>query len=114
LAGEFCTTFDWLPKRQTSLYIQLRTGHIPLNKHLHRIGRSDTPMCLQCGGTSQESVHHYLFQCARYVRECHILQRALGRDATSMAYLLTNSKAQPHLLRYISATKRLQKTFGEI
>ncbi|KAG2061009.1 hypothetical protein BDR06DRAFT_871542 [Suillus hirtellus] len=29
------------PKRLTGLYMALRTGHAPLNKHLHRIGKAE-------------------------------------------------------------------------
>ena len=32
-----------LGKKHTAMYTQLRTGHISLNKHLHRFKRSDTP-----------------------------------------------------------------------
>lgn len=102
-----------LPKKQTGTYIQLRTGHIPLNSYLHRFKRSDSPNCLQCGEDRPENVHHYIFQCPRYDRERHILRNALGRDANSMAFLLSNKVAQTHLFKYISATKRLQHTHGE-
>ncbi|KIN94669.1 hypothetical protein M404DRAFT_83027, partial [Pisolithus tinctorius Marx 270] len=97
-----------LPKKQTSLLIQLRTGHVPLNSHLHRFKRSDSPACTQCKGNYLENVHHYLFQCTRYNRERHVLQNALGRDATSKAFLLSNAKARPHLLKFIATTRRLQ------
>ena len=56
-------------KKNTSIYTQLRTGHIPLNKHLHRFKRSDTPLCLQCDGSCMETVHHFLFDCPKYSRE---------------------------------------------
>lgn len=58
-----------LKKKHTALDVQLHTGHIPLNKHLHRIKRSATPMCLQCGDAQIESIHHFLFDCPRYNRE---------------------------------------------
>lgn len=107
LAGSLC-------KKQTGLYIQMRTNHIPLNQHLHRIKRSDTPLCLQCGEVTPENVHHFLFQCPRYERERHRLFLTLGRQATSISYLLTNTNAQVHLLKYVNATKRMTGTFGEV
>ncbi|KAI6033804.1 hypothetical protein PISMIDRAFT_113320 [Pisolithus microcarpus 441] len=103
-----------LRKKQTGIYIQLRTGHIPLNRHLHRIKKSDTPLCLQCGEVTEESVQHYLFRCPRYERERHVLHMALGRKATQAAYLLNNVNARTHLLKYINATKRLRTPFGEV
>ena len=43
------------------------TGHIGLNKHLHRINRSDTPNCPNCIDT-EETVAHYIGQCPAYSR----------------------------------------------
>lgn len=37
-----------LPRNQASLLMQLRTGHAPLNKHLHRIKSADSPLCPAC------------------------------------------------------------------
>ncbi|OJA09556.1 hypothetical protein AZE42_01138 [Rhizopogon vesiculosus] len=42
---KFTATF---PKRLTSLLMNLRSRHIPLNRHLHRIGKSDSPNCAHC------------------------------------------------------------------
>lgn len=71
-------------------------------------------MCLQCGEVALEDVHHFLFQCPRYDRERHVMRNALGRDATSLSYLLSNQKAQSQLIKYVATTKRLQNTFGEV
>src|SRR5260221_5887276 len=46
-----------LSRNQTSLMAQLRTGHIPLNQHLHRINRSDTPYCRHCPGSTEDVPH---------------------------------------------------------
>ncbi|KAG2135239.1 hypothetical protein DEU56DRAFT_738039, partial [Suillus clintonianus] len=100
-----------LPKRTSSLYVQLRTRHVPLNQHLHRINRSDTPHCPICPGIN-ETIHHLLFDCPQYQHERHILVNALRRDATSLAYLLTSEKAIPHLSRFINSTGRFKPTFG--
>jgi len=102
-----------LPKAVSSLLIQLRTGHIGLNKHLFRINRSDSPDCEHCPGT-QESVHHFIMECPRYLHQRHKLRRALRRDANDMAFLLNNSRAITPLVDYINSTKRLAKSFGTI
>ncbi|KAF5334101.1 hypothetical protein D9758_016068 [Tetrapyrgos nigripes] len=39
---------DKLSRRQTSVLVQLHTGHIPLNFHLQHINRSNTPNCPNC------------------------------------------------------------------
>ena len=43
------------------------TGHIGLNKHLHRINCSDTSNCPNCTDT-EETVAHYIGQCTAYSR----------------------------------------------
>jgi len=103
-----------LRKQQAGLYMQLRTGHAPLNKHLFRFKCSDSPNCLQCGDTVPESVHHFLFVCPRYNRERFILEQDLGRKAYHAAHLLAHPKARAHLLRFINETTRLKMTFGEV
>jgi hypothetical protein len=45
-----------MPRRHTSLLIQLRTWHVVLNKYLHKIGKADSPLCPACQST-HETVH---------------------------------------------------------
>ncbi|OAX31072.1 hypothetical protein K503DRAFT_704273 [Rhizopogon vinicolor AM-OR11-026] len=101
------------PKRLTSLYMSLRTGHTPLNKYLHRIGKIESPHCLHCQGI-EETMHHFLLSCPFYQRERHILINTLGRKASSIPFLLTDTNATPHLVQYINASGRLKTTFGEV
>ena len=96
----FMKLIGGLQKRQAGLYTQLRTGHAPLNRHLHRyrFKRSDTPNRLQCGDSTPDIIHHFLFMCPRYNRERFIMERDVGRKVT---YLLTSANAKTHLLSYI-------------
>jgi len=99
-----------LPKAASSLLIQLRTGHIGLNKHLFRINRSDSPDCEYCPG-SQETVHHFIMECPRYIHQRHRLRRTLQREANDMAFLLNNTRAITPLVDFVNSTKRLTKSF---
>ena len=103
-----------LCKQQASLYTQLRIGHAPLNKHLFRFKCSNSPNCLQCGDSTPETVHHFLFVCPRYDWERFILERDIGHKTFHTAYLLTHRNAGKHLLQYINETMRLKPTFGEV
>jgi len=94
-----------LPREQATMLIQLRTGHIPLRKHLHRIGRISSPMCPTCP-SQRETVHHLLMTCPAYTEERRQLESSIGRSSKSMKTLLTNPKTFPHLFRYISTTRR--------
>ncbi|EJD36174.1 hypothetical protein AURDEDRAFT_74519 [Auricularia subglabra TFB-10046 SS5] len=44
-----------------SIIIQLRMGHVPLNRHLHRVKKHAHPTCNACGAVS-ESVRHFLLE----------------------------------------------------
>jgi len=108
-----------LTRAQSSLLLQLRSGHIPLNAHLFKLNCSDTDKCLACitrrGVTpAKETVTHFLFNCPAYRYERHELDRALGRLNRNLEAILDNRKLTQELLRYIGRTKRLKRTFGNL
>ena len=43
---------------------RLRLGYTRLNKHMFRIGISDSPNCIYCN--IPETIDHYLLHCPRY------------------------------------------------
>ena len=96
-----------LPRRATALLVQLRSGHIPLSKHLHRIGKKNSPLCQTC--RKEETVFHYLIECKKYERQRGRLQAELGRNARSLRTLLLNDMAIPQLLQYISEMGRFKE-----
>ena len=51
-----------MPKCQSAVLVQLRTGHLALNQHLYRIGKVDTPVC-PCCQQEDETVYHFLLWC---------------------------------------------------
>ena len=110
---EFIEATSELSCNQTSLLTQLRTGHIPLNQHLHRIGRSDTPHCQHCPGTIEDVPHLILF-CNRHAHHRHKLTTALGRKAHELSHLLANAKAIRHTLNFLSSTRRFEHLYGDI
>ena len=53
-----------LSRKDQSLIFQLRTGHVPLNCHLNRIGVKPSAACSLCDYPT-ETVDHLLFFCRR-------------------------------------------------
>ncbi|KAG1750864.1 hypothetical protein EDB19DRAFT_1629030, partial [Suillus lakei] len=90
----------------------LRTRHISLNQHLHRIGKSASPNCPHCKG-ALETVQHYLLTCPHYACDQHVLSSILRRQASSIMYLLTNAKALAPLIRFINSTGRFKPTVAQ-
>jgi ribonuclease HI len=103
-----------LKRNQASLLIQFRTGHIPLNVVLHRIKKADSPHCPHCGGNFKESIFHFLLACPHYATARRALQAKLGRKASEITFLIGKRAGIPHFIRFVSATKRLSATFGEV
>ncbi|KAF5374631.1 hypothetical protein D9615_008911 [Tricholomella constricta] len=106
---KFLKLVEYLDRRRSATVAQLRTGHSPLNQHLFRIHRAESPSCPHCLGITVETVRHYLLICPRYQHERHLhLRRNLKRKAESISYLLTSPDALKHLLRFVHATKRFK------
>ncbi|KAF8065221.1 hypothetical protein FPV67DRAFT_1418969, partial [Lyophyllum atratum] len=102
---------EFLDRRRSAFIAQLRTGHSPLNQHLFRIHRSETPSCPHCQGLTVETVRHYLIVCPHYQNERHRhLRQKLQRKAESLSFLLTSPDALKHVIRFIHATKRFKST----
>ncbi|KAJ3804320.1 hypothetical protein F5876DRAFT_53542, partial [Lentinula aff. lateritia] len=115
--SKFAENAGELRRKQTSILFQLRTGHVPLNSHLHRIGEADSPNCPHCdtaGRATIETVKHYITECPAYRKERFCLRQKLGRQTRSLRHLLSDKKCTPHLLRYIGGTKRFEKVFRDV
>jgi len=105
-SNSYLKLINGLDRSQSALLTQLCTGHSPLNQHLFRIRRSETPVCPHCRGITPETVTHYLLQCPHYQFECHVLRRKLKRKANSLPFLLSDSTATLPLLTFILSSKR--------
>ncbi|OBZ68012.1 hypothetical protein A0H81_12025 [Grifola frondosa] len=110
--GNMKNSLEKMPRRQANILFQLRTEHVPLQKHLHRIRRAESPICPACHA-APETVHHFLLTCPAHAhhRWAH-LDRALGHAGRSLSCLLNTSTAMKPLFSFINATGRLSETFG--
>ncbi|KAF9554023.1 hypothetical protein CPC08DRAFT_607889, partial [Agrocybe pediades] len=53
-------------RRQASILIQLRTGHLPLNDYLYKWKLSPSPTCPACTTNRDETLDHILTECPAY------------------------------------------------
>jgi hypothetical protein len=102
-SNKFIKLVGKLSRNQTSLLLQLPTGHAPLNKHLHHIGKVELLICPTCN-LEDETVHHFIITCPARDEIRRKMLSTLGRDARSLQTLLTALQATPHLLAYVKAT----------
>jgi ribonuclease HI len=104
---------DSISRKHSGLLIQLRTGHVPLNKHLYNIKSADSPICPACED-AHETVHHFLLSCPVYERHRRDLFFNLHRGSRSLATLLSNPKAIKHTFKFIGKTGRFKLTHGNL
>lgn len=102
-----------LPRRHANLLLQLCTSHVPLNKHLARIGRvlSETcPMCGEAAGT----VAHFLLACPSFAMNRATHYAPLGFSGRRLKVLLNSPKAVWPLFNYVNSTARFWQVFGTL
>ena len=117
--NKYCKMRDGLTRAQGSLLTQIRSGHIPLNAHLKRIGKSETENCQACTGRrgaipAKETVTHFLFDCPAYMTEREKMNRKLGRHAGDLKLIMSTIDGIKELLRFVGETKRLRNTLGDV
>jgi hypothetical protein len=112
-SNNFKNIIDDYPRWHCSLLFQLRSGHVPLNKYLHRISKSPSPRCQQCN-EREETVHHFLVSCPKYARQHATLRKEIGPRASQLQQLLSNCHNTKALFTYIASTKRFDQTFGDV
>lgn len=96
-----------LTRTQSAHLTQLQTGHSPLNSHLFRIRKAESPSCPHCAGLVIETTCHYLLECPHYRHKRHLhLTRPLCRNVASLPFLLSSKPRAKHITRYTTATKR--------
>jgi hypothetical protein len=98
-------------RSQATLLIQMRLKHTQLNAHLHRMNLPDSPDCDFCTGI-EENLIHFIIYCKKYERERETLRRRVGNHNIEIRYLLKDGREE--LMKYIAATKRLEKYFPKL
>ncbi|KAG2007055.1 FMN adenylyltransferase [Coprinopsis cinerea AmutBmut pab1-1] len=95
-----------LKRHEISAVVQIRTGHIPLNQYLHRIGKAETATC-SCG-RGAETPKHYVMECPNYRHERHDMRLELRHKARDWKYICGTEKGMKELAKYIGRTERLK------
>jgi hypothetical protein len=97
------------------MLIRLRTGHAPLNKHLHVLKLRETPGCNACEREEEETVRHFLLDCPAHEGARRTLRAKLGaRKAGELRFLLSDKRAMAALVTYVDQTQRFAETLGTI
>ena len=85
--------YDNKTDRKTEVIItRLRVGKTLLNKHAHKINRSNTPNCIHCN--TEETIDHFILHCHRYYSQRVILKSNLNKIKNNLG----NNLSIPFLL----------------
>lgn len=95
-------------RHETSILTQMRSSRIPLNRHLHQMGKAERPTCPHCP-TQEETVRHYLMECGHYSRERATLRRTLRRGSDRLSCLLASKAGIEATLKFIKTTRRFDE-----
>jgi hypothetical protein len=93
--------------------MQVRSGHLPLNFYLHRIGKAETKHCQVCRlkegtDTPTETIHHFLYDCEAYANHRKSLIRSIGASNIALKDVMLETKRMKALAQFITKTKRLE------
>ena len=102
-----------LTRNQSSLIMQLRTGHFPLNFYLHRIGKADSDKCTKCNEDPAsvqvtETINHFLFDCQAYDIARQELITKIGRNFLSLSKIMKSTDKMKALVTFINRTDRFK------
>jgi hypothetical protein len=113
MSNKYLMLITPLPKKMASILTQMRTGHVPLAKHLHRIGKADLPICPTCQ-QHKETIEHLLLHCPAHQDTRQALHSKVEGRNIVIAKLLTMPKTLRLLFRFVTATGCFHNTFGEV
>ena len=104
-----------LTRKQSSIILQIRCGHFPLNKYLHRINRSDTERCQACeeqhdgAPPPPETVNHFLFDCPAHNIARGELIDTIGINNFHLAEIMLDVDRMKALVKFINRTRRFRE-----
>ena len=112
--NSFRKTLYLLTRNQSSLILQIRSGHFPLNKYLHRINKADTDKCLLCAenqneAATPETINHYLFECQAHAVYREELIDKIGIQQFHLPNIMKDANRIKHLVTFINRTGRFKK-----
>ena len=89
--------------------MQIRTGHIPLNKYLRRINKADSDNCTECidiqgAHCLAETVNHFIFKCTAHIQARQELVVKIGRSRFQIAKIMKVTDHIKALVTYINRT----------
>lgn len=109
----FRKRLNGLSRGHASMIMQIRSGHIPLNKYLNMIGKLDDDKCHECdhdqGNSPRETVNHFIFDCPTHDEARRDLTATVGRNHFYLSNIMSKTDLMKALGTYINRTGRFKE-----
>ena len=110
----FLLRLSLLTRKQSSLILQIRCGHFPLNAYLHKINKSDTNTCPAClneqeGRSSVETISHFIFDCEAHVEAREELIDKIGMIHLNLLDIMADTERMKALTTFINRSGRFRE-----
>ena len=111
--GAFLKKLNSLTRKQSSIILQLRCGHFPLNAYLHKISKVESSRCQACAEHQEddpppESINHFLFDSPAHHDAREDLVNKIGRHRFHLSDIMSDTDRMKALVTYINRTGRLR------
>ncbi|KJZ69428.1 hypothetical protein HIM_11178 [Hirsutella minnesotensis 3608] len=83
--------YDSLTRKESDIFVQLRTGMTRLSRYLRTIGAADSDLC-ECGQAA-ETIDHFLFRCTKWVTQRQVLFECARAKIGNLSFFLGGKAA---------------------
>ncbi len=110
---------DNLTRNQGSILVQIRSGHIPVNTYLKKIGKREDDRCEWCWKNlcrhTPDTVNHLILDCPEHHWARDEIKHKLGRsNSYDLAKLFQTEKGMKALLSFLDDTRRFRESHGRL
>ena len=94
---KFNKTISSLTRKQTSIILQLCSGHFPLNYYLFKIKKVASALCQACLAShpeepAHETIKHYIFECPAYTQARTTFKQKISRNRFNLPGIMSKSE----------------------
>jgi ribonuclease HI len=109
----FIGRVNMLTRKQSSLILQIRCGHFPLNAYLHKINKVESNRCQACDVDQEElsppgTINHFIFECEAHAEARHVLVEEIGLDQFHFPNIVADTNRMKSLTTFINRSGRFK------
>jgi ribonuclease HI len=109
----FLKRLSLLTRKQSSLILQIRSSHFPLNPYLHKINKIDSNTCQACYNEEDdfspiESINHFIFDCTAHNAAREELIDQIGMIHFNLLDIMADTDRMKALTTFINRSGRFK------